>query len=337
MSRKLNIARSKKWFALLLAGLLAALIVSPTVFAAPTAADLSDLQDEQEALEQELGELMDRISEVNAEQEKCAADLKQAEEDVSQQYSDMKERIVYMYEEGRSSFMTTLLESKSMGEFINHAYYISTISEYDRKMLDELNKATEAVKKKKEQLMKQHKELKELQEKRLEKQDELAKEIEAATAELEAAKAAYAKASDEDKAAAKAALDAAKKKAAKTSKSVSTKKVVKAAVASGAYTWNGKKLTKKAGVNKGPSGKETYYNQNMTNVVKIMRAMGNKDKYWVRSDGCKMLGDYIIVAANLKTHPRGSLVNTSLGKGIVCDTGGFAKKNKKQLDIATNW
>lgn len=103
------------------------------------------------------------------------------------------------------------------------------------------------------------------------------------------------------------------------------------------YSWNGTVLTKQRGTIMGPSGKETYYNLPMGGVVQIMRRMGNNDPYWVRSDGVKMLGDYVMVAANLKVHPRGSLVKTSLGMGIVCDTGGFAANNIYQLDIAVNW
>lgn len=103
------------------------------------------------------------------------------------------------------------------------------------------------------------------------------------------------------------------------------------------YSWNGSVLTPSTGVNYGPSGKETYYNLNMSGVISIMRGMGYTGEYWVRNDGCKMLGDYIMVAANLSVHPRGSLVETSLGTGIVCDTGGFAAGNPNQLDIATTW
>ena len=102
-------------------------------------------------------------------------------------------------------------------------------------------------------------------------------------------------------------------------------------------SWSGSVLSKSKGVNIGPSGKETYYNLNMSGVVNIMRSQGYSGEYWVRSDGCKMLGNYIMVAANLGVHPRGSLVQTSLGTGIVCDTGGFASGNANQLDIATTW
>ena len=103
------------------------------------------------------------------------------------------------------------------------------------------------------------------------------------------------------------------------------------------HVWNGVKLNPTLGTIWGPSGKETYYNLPMGGVVAIMRRMGVTGEYWVREDGVKMLGDYIMCAANLDVHPRGSLVESSLGTCIVCDTGGFAYENPYQLDIATTW
>ncbi len=96
-------------------------------------------------------------------------------------------------------------------------------------------------------------------------------------------------------------------------------------------------LTASKGVNYGPSGKETYYNLNMSGVVDIMESMGYNEEYWVREDGVKMYGDYVMVAADLNTHPRGSIVESSLGTAIVVDTGGFAASDPNQLDIATSW
>lgn len=101
--------------------------------------------------------------------------------------------------------------------------------------------------------------------------------------------------------------------------------------------YRGPSLTRGRGTIQGPSGKETYYNLNMSGVVNIMRRMGYDYEYWVRDDGVKMFGNYVMVAANLNLRPRGSLIQTSLGMGIVCDTGGFAKRNPTQLDIATSW
>lgn len=101
--------------------------------------------------------------------------------------------------------------------------------------------------------------------------------------------------------------------------------------------WEGEVLSKSKGAVIGPSGKETYYNLSMNRIVEIMHDKGFEGEYWVRDDGCKMFGDYIMVAADFNTRPRGTLIETSLGTGIVCDTGTFAKTNPTQLDIATNW
>jgi hypothetical protein len=104
--------------------------------------------------------------------------------------------------------------------------------------------------------------------------------------------------------------------------------------------WGGQVLSPWAGTIEGPSGKETYYNLDMSGVVSIMRDCGFSESeypYWVRSDGCKMLGPYIMVAADLSIRPRGSTIATSLGTGLVCDTGSFIYDNPTQLDIAVTW
>lgn len=106
------------------------------------------------------------------------------------------------------------------------------------------------------------------------------------------------------------------------------------------YIWTGPKLTPEAGVNYGPSGKETYYNLPMGGVIEIMRNCGysvQEYPFWVREDGVKMLGNYVMVAAALDIRPRGSLIETSLGTGIVCDTGAFVYSDPTQIDIAVTW
>lgn len=102
-----------------------------------------------------------------------------------------------------------------------------------------------------------------------------------------------------------------------------------------AKTKKATKLTKNAGVFNGPTGKEAWYNLNMNRVVRNMRAKGYKGRYWVRKDGVKMFGNYILCAANLRKYPRGTIVETSLGPGIVADTGALG--NGVILDIAVNW
>lgn len=81
--------------------------------------------------------------------------------------------------------------------------------------------------------------------------------------------------------------------------------------------------------------KETYYDLPMSAV---MKACGQGGYYEVRSDGVKVDRDgYVIVAANLGRYPRCSEVDTSVGRGKVYDTGGFAVNSPEQFDIATDW
>lgn len=102
-------------------------------------------------------------------------------------------------------------------------------------------------------------------------------------------------------------------------------------------TWNGAVLNKTNGVVNGPNGKETYYNLNMSKIVAGLQKKSASSEYWVRNDGVKMFGEYIMVAANLSVYPRGTVVETSLGTGIVCDTGAFAGRSNITFDIATAW
>lgn len=106
------------------------------------------------------------------------------------------------------------------------------------------------------------------------------------------------------------------------------------------FQWDGEVLNSFNGVANGPSGYETYYNLPMGGVVAIMRDLGYDETsypYWVREDGVKMLGDYVMVAANLDERPYGTILPSSLGMAIVCDTGTFAMSNPTQLDIAVDW
>ena len=103
------------------------------------------------------------------------------------------------------------------------------------------------------------------------------------------------------------------------------------------FDYNGPVLTRSKGTVSGPSGKETYYNLNMSGCISIMNGYGFNEPYWVRSDGVKMYGYYVMCAAGLSIRPKGSIVESSNGLAIVVDTGGFASRNPRQLDIAVTW
>lgn len=79
---------------------------------------------------------------------------------------------------------------------------------------------------------------------------------------------------------------------------------------------------------------ETYYNMDMSGVVDWMHSLGYEGDYWIRDDGVKMFGPYVMVAAEYDQYPKGSIVDTSLGTGLVCDTG---EGGYDWFDIATCW
>lgn len=100
---------------------------------------------------------------------------------------------------------------------------------------------------------------------------------------------------------------------------------------------DGSVITRRGGVNWYFDQYETYYNLPMQGVVEIARAHGIGGEYWVREDGAKMLGEYIMLATNNEVYPIGTLVPCSLGMGISLDTGTFAERNPYQVDIAVSW
>ena len=117
-----------------------------------------------------------------------------------------------------------------------------------------------------------------------------------------------------------------------------TEQVVQLAHFRSLYVSGGeKKLTPTDGWVWGPSGKETYYNLDMSYVVERLHLLGYEGEYTVREDGVKMFGEYVMCAADFDLRPIGTIVDTSLGKAIVCDTGLFTTWDSYQLDIAVAW
>ena len=103
--------------------------------------------------------------------------------------------------------------------------------------------------------------------------------------------------------------------------------------------YQGGVLTPTIGTILGPSGKETYYNLDMSGIVSNSHRDGIEGDYWVREDGVKMLGDNVLAACDISgaVHNRYDLVSTSLGTAICADTGTFALSDPTQIDIATAW
>lgn len=108
-----------------------------------------ELQKQKEAAESEQKSLETQLMAIVSEMEDTKDQISQKEEELGQkeeelfeaqaqendQYESMKKRIKYMYENGNTKFVDILCQSKDIGEFLNNAEYISTISSYDREQL----------------------------------------------------------------------------------------------------------------------------------------------------------------------------------------------------------
>lgn len=179
----------RKWISLLLV-----LTLCMGMAVSADASEISETQKKAEELEQkkqnaegEKQALIDQLNAIVAEMDETKAkieakeaevrekeeELVQAKVDENDQYESMKKRIKYMYENGNTQFIEILCESKSIGEFLNNAQYITTISEYDRDMLVEFQNIVHMVAEQEETLKAEYAELEALQNSLIAKQDEL--------------------------------------------------------------------------------------------------------------------------------------------------------------------
>ena len=102
------------------------------------------------------------------------------------------------------------------------------------------------------------------------------------------------------------------------------------------WWWKGDVLSVENVKVKGPSGMETYFNEDISKIVERMKK-GFIGEYWIREDGVKMFGEYIICKANYNqtdTHPNlpiGTVIPTTLGIAIV------SSNDTDDISIAVTW
>ncbi len=144
-----------------------------------------ELDNQVEALGKEVSRLEEEIAGKEENIETAAQELGEAEETEEEQYESMKKRIKYMYEKGDSSYLELLLESRTISELLNRAEYVTKISEYDRKMLDEYVAVKEDIAERKEQLENERQELQLLKDETSAKQNSVETLLGEKTAELE--------------------------------------------------------------------------------------------------------------------------------------------------------
>ena len=136
--------------------------VNTPVYSAPST---DELESTTSGLKGELNDLNSQLSSLSKELDNTSSQI----EDLSG---------------GGASLVQILLTSESMGDFLNKAEYVATISQYDRKMLEELQQVRSNVEKKQNDLEQQQSKLSGLQETLTSKRDELNSKISSTSGEL---------------------------------------------------------------------------------------------------------------------------------------------------------
>ena len=162
-----------------------------------TAAYVQQLDGELAAVSEELvrlgGEITAKEEEIGQAQERLA----QAKAQEESQYASMKLRIQYMYENGQTSTLETILDAGSISELLNRAEYASQIAAYDRRMLTAYGEAKEAVRLEEETLETERQSLLALEESTRAKENSLNELMTAKTAQLDAYEAQISQAEGE--------------------------------------------------------------------------------------------------------------------------------------------
>lgn len=163
----MNMKRFVKKF--LAVAVTSSLIVTP-VKAAPSVEDLKEdkaaAQSEVGDLQSQLNDIVGKIDQLESDLAKKGEEIAQAKEDLAeaekqekQQYEDMKLRIKFMYEQGDSSVVETLVGADNFTDFVNKAEYVQNVQSYDRDKLDEYIVTKEKVADLKTSLEEEQKEL----------------------------------------------------------------------------------------------------------------------------------------------------------------------------------
>lgn len=106
---------------------------------------MKELDTELASVTAELEELQKKLQDKIQEIENTKIEIAKAKAVEEKQYEDMKVRIKYMYEQGNTQYAAMILEAESIADFLNKADYVSSISEYDRQMLEKYEKTREEI------------------------------------------------------------------------------------------------------------------------------------------------------------------------------------------------
>ena len=131
-----------------------------------------------------LGDLEESLIEKGEEITKAEEDLKEAQEKEQEQYEAMKKRIKFMYEEGDTTALETLVTAENFSDLVNKAEYVQNVHTYDRKQLEEYVETKQQIADLKTTLEDEQKNMESMQAEYEDKESELSSTIESKKAEV---------------------------------------------------------------------------------------------------------------------------------------------------------
>ena len=140
-------------------GLIAVMMVSVLTVTPVFATSIDDMKEDKAKVESEVQSLQAQLTETLDKINTLERDLVKKEEEIdkanmeleisinnqNKQYDAMKLRIKYMYEEGDSTLIETLLSAESFSDLVNKAEYVSDVHSYDREKLNEYIEITKEI------------------------------------------------------------------------------------------------------------------------------------------------------------------------------------------------
>lgn len=123
-----------------------------------------------------------QVLEADIEHKKEEIDKAQKEYDIAKQveqkqYEDMKKRMKYMYEAGKTQYLDILMKAKSLTDFLNRSEYAKELHTYDRNMLTDYQETKQQVLDLKTQLEEEYAEMEVMEEEYLAEKANLEKMI----------------------------------------------------------------------------------------------------------------------------------------------------------------
>lgn len=322
----------------------------------------SSLQGELNNINAELLQIGEQIATNEAEMEAINNDIIRAQEQLQiaknnedAHYADMKVRIQYIYENNGESLLGMILSAENLSDFVNKVHFVQQISEYDRGMFNELQDLRFTIEDEEKYLQKQKDSYKELENELTLQQDELVAKAAATSTDLDQLQAAIATLKAE-----KAAQQSAPPVAPPTNNggNASNNNESNSGNSNGSNQGGSSNGGNSGSDNNGnanggpqnhtgpyqyPSGpgqlnpwvgvvyfnghRETYYSQ------KVLPGYGlNIPGRHVASDGTVRDANGFLCLAS-SDHPKGTIIETSLGTGKVYDSGCASGT----VDIYTDW